>query len=85
MSVTTGLKWAPETAPEHPDQRDERSGGGGSVLQQLQADVVGGEAAGHDPRADDRHHEETCAQRLGEEPAGQVPPEVAGAGLWLVG
>ena len=26
---------------EHPDQRDQGAGGGGGVLQQLQADVVG--------------------------------------------
>ena len=31
---------------EHQDQADQRAGGGGGVLEQLQADVVGRQAAG---------------------------------------
>ena len=80
-----GVEVGARDGAEHPDQRDERSRGGGRVLQQLQSDVVGGQAAGHDPGPDHRHDEETCAQRLGEEAPGEVPLQRAGPGFWLVG
>ena len=84
-SVTTGLKWAPDTAPNIEDQPDQRAGGGGRVLEQLQADVVGRQAAGHDPRPDDGDDQQAGAERLGDEAPGEVGAEVAGAGLGLVG
>ncbi len=40
ISVTTGLKWAPETAPNIQISADQCAGGGGGVLQELQSDVV---------------------------------------------
>ena len=68
---------------EHPDQPDERAGGGGRVLQQLQADVVGRQAAGHDPRADDGDDQEAGAEGLGDEATGQVELQPAGTRLDL--
>jgi hypothetical protein len=68
---------------EDEDQADERAGRGGGVLQELETHVVGGQAAGHDSRADDGDDQQRGAERLGGEAAGQVEAELAGAGLGL--
>ncbi len=44
----------PGHGAEHEDEPDEGGGGGRRVLEQLEADVVGRETAGHDPGADRR-------------------------------
>ena len=67
--------------PEDQDQPDQRAGGGGGVLEQLQADVARREPAGHDPGADDGDDQQAGAERLGDEPPRQLDRDVAGAGL----
>ena len=50
---------------EREDQRDEPGGGRGRVLEQLQPEVVGGQAGGEDPGPDDDGDEQPGAERLG--------------------
>ena len=50
------------------------AGGRGRVLEELQADVVGREALGHDPRADHHRDQESGADGLG----GDLPAEGRG-------
>src|SRR5262249_31989902 len=66
---------------EHENEADQGAGGGGGVLEQLQADVGGGQVAGHDPRADHRHNEQAGAEGLGRQPAGEIELQANGPGL----
>ncbi len=71
---TTGLKCAPETGPEHEDERGEAGGGGGGVLEQLQAriiaEVCGRDAGADHERGEQRRPEET--PRTTRRPIGAV-------------
>jgi hypothetical protein len=51
----------------------------------LEADVVGRQAGGHDPRADDRHDQQSGTERLGREATSQVEPELPRTRLDLDG
>ena len=66
-----GVEVGARHRPEGEDERDEPAGGGGRVLEQLQADVVGREPLGEDARADDDGDEQAGADRLGGEPAAE--------------
>ena len=80
--MTTGLKWAPDTAPNM-RMSPTRAPAVAAAFEQLEADVTGREAAGHDARPDDRDEEEATAERLGGQPAGEIEPQPSGAGLGL--
>ena len=82
-SVTTGLKWAPDTAPNVRMSATRAPAVADRVLEQLEADVVGREAAGHDARPDDGDEEEAAAERLGSQTTGEVELQASGAGLGL--
>ena len=55
--------------PEHEDDREQARGGGGGVLEQREAGVVGRELLRGDARADHERGEERGAEELGEQPA----------------
>ena len=80
-----GVEVGARHGTEHQDQTDQRAGGGSRVLQQLKADIVGRQAAGHDPGADHGDDQEPGAERFGDEPAGEVEAQRPGTGLDLVG
>jgi hypothetical protein len=56
--------------PEGQDEGDEHPGRADGVLEQLQSRVVA-EPLGHDPRTDNRSHEECGAGELGSQAARQ--------------
>ena len=62
-----GVEVGARHGTEDQDQRNERGAGGGGVLQQLQADIGGREALGHDPGPDHGHDQQPGAERLGDE------------------
>ena len=80
-SVTTGLKCAPETAPNMKISPIRAPPVAAAFSSSCSPTSSGDEAAGHDPGADDGDDQQPGAQRLGDEAAGQVECERAGAGL----
>ena len=66
-----GVEVGARHRPEGEDERDEPAGGGGGVLEQLQASVARGQTLRHDPRADDDGDEERGAGGFG----GDAPAE----------
>ena len=83
VRVTTGLKCAPETAPNIRISPISAPAVAAAFSKQLQAHVGRRQLRRHDPRADHRHDQERGAERLGREPSGEVEAECAGAGLDL--
>ena len=80
-----GVEVGTRHGTEDQDQRDQRRAGCGRVLQQLQADIGGRQALGHDPGPDHGHDQQTGAERLGDEAtrsltAGSVTHVQASAG-----
>ena len=67
-----GVEVAAGDRPEDQDQPDQRAGGGGGVLEQLQADVARREPAGHDPGPDDGDDQQAGAERLGDQAPRQL-------------
>ena len=76
-----GVEVAAGDRPEDQDQADQRPGGGGGVLEELQPDIAGREPAGHDPGADHGDDQQAGAERLGDEAPRQIDGDLAGAGL----
>ena len=70
---------------ECPNQSDEGAGSRSGVLEQLQADVVRREPAGHDPGPDDGDDQESGAEGFGNQATREIDAERAGPGLGLVG
>lgn len=65
--------------PEQRDEDPEREGGRPGVLEELQTDVVGREAHGHDPGAHDGRDEERGAEELRGQPTRERPAHATGA------
>ena len=57
---------------EHQDQADQRTRGGGSVLEQLETGVVRRQATRHDPRADDGDDKQCGTEGLGDQASGEI-------------
>ena len=69
--------------PEHQDQPDQRPAVAAAFSSSWRPTSPVDSCGGHDPRADHGDDQQRRAERLGGEPAGEVEPEVAGAGLDL--